>query len=147
MILEKIELKLNEAIKASNRELSDIYRMVKSALINAKIAKPDHTLSETDEIEIIRKEIKKRQQSAVMFREGNRPELAEKEEREVTILSEFVPAEMDDAQIESIVAEAIKSTGATSASDMGKVMGAAMPQLKGKADGGKISEIVRRLLS
>ena len=145
-ISEQIETKLVEAMKSGDHALTDTLRMAKSALVNAKIAKADHNMSESDEIEVIRKEIKKRIQSAQMYKDANRPELAAKEESEIKLLSEFVPEEMDDAQIETTVQEVITELGATSAQDMGRVMGSVMQQLKGKADGGKISAIVKRLL-
>lgn len=146
MISEQIETKLVAAMKSGDHTLTDIYRMVKSALINAKIAKSDHTLSETDEIDVIRKEIKKRAQSAEMYKDANRPNLAEKEELEIKLLSEFVPEEMGDDQIELVVQAVIAESNATSAQDLGKVMGLVMQKLKGKADGGKISAIAKRLL-
>jgi uncharacterized protein YqeY len=146
MISEQIEIKLIAAMKSGNHTLTDIYRMAKSALINAKIAKTEHELTESDEIDIIRKEIKKRAQSAEMYKDANRPELAAKEDLEIKLLSEFVPEEMGDAQIELVVQEVITEINASSAQDLGKVMGLAMQKLKGKADGGKISAIAKRLL-
>ncbi len=143
---DTINTQLVDAMKAGDQFKLDVLRMAKSALMNATIAKPDHQLSHEEEISTLQKEVKKRRESATMYKDGGRAELAEKEEKEATLLEQFLPAQMGDEEIEAAVKNAIASTGATSKQDMSKVMGAVMPALKGKADGGRISAIVQRLL-
>lgn len=137
---------MTEAMKTGDQFKLAVLRMLKSALTNASIAKESHQLTEIEEIEVVQKEIKKRKASAEMYKTGNRPELADKEEKEVEILETFLPAQMSDAEIETEVKTAIAQTGAATIQDTGKVMGMVMAKLRGKADGGKISELVRRQL-
>lgn len=146
-ILEQIEADLTDAIKNSDAMTVSVLRMAKTALMNAKIAKSDHNLSEADEIDVLRKENKKRQQSIEMFKQGGRQDLVEKEQSELKVTEKYLPAEMSDADIENVVTATIGQLQATTMADMGKVMGAVSGQLKGKADGSRISEIVRKHLS
>jgi uncharacterized protein YqeY len=146
-IFEQIEIDLVNAIKAGNTETVNVLRMTKTAIMNAKIAKTDHALSEPEEIEVLRKENKKRQQSIEMFKQGNRQDLVDKELSELKVTEKYMPAEISDAEIENVVNAAIAQTEATTMADMGKVMGIVAGQLKGKADGSRISEIVKNHLS
>jgi len=98
-------------------------------------------------MEVIAREAKKRKESITMFQQGNRPELANKETKELEILQTYLPAQMNEEEINTLVKEAISQTGASSIQDMGKVMGALMPKVKGKADGGVVSKMVKEELS
>lgn len=91
--------------------------------------------------------VKKRRESIELFLKGNRPELAEKEEGEIAVLSAYLPQGLSEAEVESLAREAVAAAGATSASDMGRVMKELMPKVAGRADGKLVSEVVRRLLS
>lgn len=145
-LLDTLSTQITESMKSGDKFQLDVLRMTKTALMNAEIAKDDHHLTETDEISVIQKEVKKRKDSAEMYTNGGRPELAEKEEKEAAFLMNYLPAQLSDAEIEQIVQSAITAVGATSKQDMGKVMGAVMPQLKGKAESARISSTVMRLL-
>ena len=91
--------------------------------------------------------VKRQRESIELFLKGNRPELAEKERAEIAVLSAYLPEGLSGAEIESLVREAIASAGAAYPSDMGRVMKELMPRMAGRADGKRVSEVVRRLLS
>jgi len=103
-------------------------------------------LTDDDVIGVLSKEAKQRRESAEEFRKGGRPELADKEAAEAAILAEYLPRQMSEAEIRSLVGEAVTATGASTAKDMGKVMGWLSPKTKGRADGRQVSEIVREAL-
>jgi uncharacterized protein YqeY len=95
---------------------------------------------------VLRRERKRRLEAAEQFRAGNRPELASKEESEAELIQGYLPAELDDAELDALIAEAIANTGANSPQDMGQVMKAAMPTVAGRADGKRVSARVRQAL-
>jgi len=105
------------------------------------------TLSEDEYAAILAKEVKTRRESVDAFRGGGREDLASKEEAEIAILSEYLPQQLTDAEIQALVDEAILTTGASSARDMGKVMGWLSPKTRGRADGKRVSELVVRSLA
>jgi uncharacterized protein YqeY len=105
------------------------------------------TLSEDEYAAILAKEVKTRRESVEAFRGGGREDLASKEEAEIAILSEYLPEQLTDAEIQALVDEAISTTGASSARDMGKVMGSLSPMTRGRADGKRVSELVARSLA
>ncbi|MFA6081965.1 MAG: GatB/YqeY domain-containing protein [Patescibacteria group bacterium] len=146
-LTDQINTKLTEAMKSQNAFELNTLRMLKSALMNASLVGTNHQLDAAAEIAVVQTEVKKRKQSIEMYHQGNRPELAEKEQKEIDFLMQFLPAQMSEDEVKAIVAKAIASTGAVGKQDMSKVMGAVMPQLKGKADGGMVSAIVNQLLS
>jgi uncharacterized protein YqeY len=95
---------------------------------------------------VLRRERKRRHESAGAFREGGRPELAEAEEAEAEIIEDYLPAEMSDEELRGIVAAAVVETGASSPKDMGQVMKAAMPRVAGRADGKRVSALAQEAL-
>jgi uncharacterized protein len=103
-------------------------------------------LTDDDVIGVLSKQAKQRRESAEEFRKGGRPELAAKEEAEAAIIVEYLPQQMSEAEIRSLVADAIAATGASLPKDMGKVMGWLSPRTKGRAEGRQVSEIVREAL-
>lgn len=121
-------------------------RLVKSALSYARIEKGSD-LTEDEVLLVISKEAKKRKESIEMAQKANREDIAAKEKEELDILKRYLPEEMDEAQVEAIISDVISQTGATSIKDRGKVMGAVMPKVRGKADGKLVSAIVERLLN
>jgi len=124
----------------------DVLRMVQNAAYT--IEKRDRrTLSDDDYAAVLAKEAKTRRESVEAFRAGNREDLAAKEEAEIAILAEFLPQQLSDAEIETLVADAIAATGASSGRDMGKVMGWLSPKTRGRADGKRVSELVARTLA
>jgi len=104
-------------------------------------------LAEEQVIDVISSEIKKRKDAIVLYQQGNRPELAEKEQKEIDILKKYLPEQLSGEELKKLVEESITSTGAKEMRDMGKVMADLNPKIKGKADGGEVSKIVKELLS
>lgn len=137
---------LNDAMKAAMKARDDLrlsaVRMVRSAIKNREIDQQKE-MDDQGVIDIISTLAKQRRESIRMYSEGNRPELAEKEEAELKILLGFLPAQMSLEEIEQLVSRIILETNAQGPKDMGKVMKAVTPLTAGKADGKKVSEIVR----
>jgi uncharacterized protein YqeY len=124
----------------------DVLRMVQnSAYLIEKRDK--RTLSEDDYAAVIAKEIKTHRESVEAFRGGGREDLASKEEAEIAILAEFLPQQLTEDEIRALVDEAVAATGASSARDMGKVMGWLAPKTRGRADGKQVSALVARALA
>jgi len=144
---ETLATQITESMKARDSFKTDTLRMLKGAVMNAGIAKADHTLSPEEEIEVVQREIKKRRQSIEMYTTGGRAELAEKEQQEIAILETYLPAQMSEEELCTIIAHAVEQTGAKTPQEMGKVMGMIMPQVKGKTDSSKVSELVKQALN
>ena len=146
-----LEKKLMEAIKTAMKEKNQqalaALRAVKSELILLKTSGSISELNETDENKILQKLVKQRKDSASIFSEQNREDLAIPELEQADIISQFLPKQMIGNEVEIVVAEIISKTGANSMKDMGKVMGLTNSQLAGKADGKTISGIVKKMLS
>jgi uncharacterized protein YqeY len=124
----------------------DVLRMVQNAAYS--IEKRDkRSLSDDDYAAVISKEVKTRRESVEAFRGGGREDLAAKEEAEIAILAEFLPQQLTEDEIRALVGEAVAATGASSARDMGKVMGWLSPKTRGRADGKRVSELVARALA
>jgi uncharacterized protein YqeY len=136
----QVRADVNAALKASERERAGALRLVLSEL--QKAAKE----GETDELAVLRRERKRRLDAAEQFRGGGRPELADKEESEAELIQGYLPAELDDSELQQIVADAIAETGASEPKDMGQVMKAAMARAQGRADGKRVSAQVREAL-
>ena len=146
MISDTITQKIGEAMKAKDEIRLSTLRMLSSALNYEKIDK-QHTLSEEEELEVVRREAKKRRDAIEAYKKACANERAEKEEKELAILQEYLPEQMPDSELEKKVKEAISQTGASSMADVGKVMGVVMAKVKGRAEGGRVSELVRKNLS
>jgi len=144
-LTDQVRAELTEAMKARDAEKTSTLRMLQSAFKYAQI-EAGHELSDDEALTVIRKSVKQRQDSIEQYTKGNRPELAEKERREMDLLKAYMPPELSDAEIESGLREIVASTGAQSKKDMGKVMKEATARYKGRVDGKKIQEIVSRLL-
>ena len=146
-----LEKKIMEAIKTAMKEKNQqalaALRAVKSELILLKTSGSLSELNETDENKILQKLVKQRKDSASIFSKQNREDLAVPELEQAEIISQFLPKQMSEYEVEIVVAEIINKTGANSMKDMGKVMGLINSQLAGKADGKTISGIVKKLLS
>lgn len=140
-IAERVKDDLTAAMKAGERERVATLRLVLSEL--QKAAKE----GDGDEVAVLRRERKRRQESARAFRDGGRPELAEGEEAEAVLIEAYLPAELDDAELERIVAAAVADTGASGPRDIGKVMPRVMEQVAGRADGRRVSSIVKTALN
>lgn len=145
MLKQQIKQDLIEAMKSKDKIKVSTLRLLNSSIKNVEIDRREE-LTEEEIGQIVSKEIKKRKEAIEEYKKGNRPELAEKEEKEAQILSKYMPEQMSEEEITKIVKKAIEDTGAESPKDMGKVMGKVMPQLKGKADGSLVNEVVTKLL-
>lgn len=146
MILERITEDIKQAMRDRQEIRLGTLRMVLSALRNETIAK-QHTLSEEEEIVLLQREAKKRKEASVQFFQGGRPELAQKEEQEWGIISAYLPEQMSDEDLDSIVKQMIESLGASSLADMGVVIGAVMKKVQGTADGSRVSARVKKVLA
>ena len=148
MGLEKIIMEaIKTAMKEKNQQALAALRAVKSELILLKTSGSLSELNETDENKILQKLVKQRKDSASIFSEQNREDLAIPELEQADIISRFLPKQMSENEVEIVVVEIISKTGANSMKDMGKVMGLTNSQLAGKADGKTISGIVKKMLS
>jgi uncharacterized protein YqeY len=145
-LIVRIEDELQQAMRARDRERTDTLRMTLASLRAAEkeLLRP---LKEDEELQVLQRERKRRSEAADAFREGGRPEQAEKEERELEVIEEFMPEPMSEEDIERIIDDAIAETGATSLRDLGRVMADVMPQVAGRADGSTVSQLVREKLA
>jgi len=144
-LTEQIRTELTAAMKARDAERLSTLRMLQSAF-KYQLIESGHELSDEEALTVIRKAVKQRLDSIEQYTKGNRPELAEKERREMELLKTWLPPELTDEEIEAGVREIVASTGAQSKKDMGKVMKEASAKYKGRVDGRKIQEIAGRLL-
>ena len=144
-LTEQVRAELTESMKARDAEKTSTLRMLQSAFKYAQI-EAGHELSDEEALAVIRKAVKQRQDSIEQYTKGGRPDLADKEKREMDLLKAYLPPELSEGEIEAGVREIVASTGAQSKKDMGKVMKEATARYKGRVDGKKIQEIVSRLL-
>ncbi|HXY80589.1 MAG TPA: GatB/YqeY domain-containing protein [Gaiellaceae bacterium] len=144
--IETIADELKEAMKARDAERRDALRLILNALKSSE-KELQRPLSEDEELQVLRRERKRRLEAAEAFRSGGREEQAQSEEREREILEEFMPEPLSEEEIEEIVDDAIAEVGATSMADLGRVMADVMPQIAGRADGSTVSQIVREKLA
>jgi len=150
-IKERIVADLTAAMKAKDAQRLGVVRMLKSRIMEAEVEQRsrkglDYVLADEECLAVIATYAKQRRDSIEAYRKGGKEDLATKEEAELAIIQQYLPAQMSEADVRVIVAAAIAETGATSAKDMGAVMKAAMPKLKGGADGAVVNRIVRELL-
>lgn len=145
---QKVMQKLKEAMKAKDTVALESLRAIKSAILIAQTengAKAE--LSEADELKLLQRLVKQRKDSAALYKEQNRNDLAQPELDQVVVIEQFLPEQLGEEELKGIIADIISQTGASSMKDMGKVMGLASQRLAGKADGKAISTVVKTLLS
>jgi len=141
-----MQAEIMAAMRSGDALRRDTLRMAGSAIYNAE--KRDRRTYSDDEVAgVLAREVKTRRESVDAFRKGGREDLAAKEEAEIGILSEFLPEQLSEADIATLVAEAITATGATTPKDLGKVMGWLAPRTKGRADGRIVSQMVGKALA
>jgi uncharacterized protein YqeY len=145
-ITERIQTDLTAAAKARDKERLAALRLVLDAL-NKEAKEARATLDEQREVAVLKRERKRRAEAAEAYRNGGRDELAASEEAEAAVIEEYLPAEISDDELEALVADAMSETGASSQKEMGKVMSAVMSKAGGRADGHRVSELVRSKLS
>ncbi|MDQ6606581.1 MAG: GatB/YqeY domain-containing protein [Actinomycetota bacterium] len=138
--IEQVRADMTSAMKAGEKQLAGALRLVLSELQKAAKDGSD------DELAVLRRERKRRLEAATQFRDGNRPELAEQEESEALVIERYLPAELDDGELDAIVAAAITETGASTPKEMGTVMKTVMSRSGGRADGKRASARVREAL-
>ncbi|MDE5970117.1 MAG: GatB/YqeY domain-containing protein [Muribaculaceae bacterium] len=147
-LFDKISADIMAAMKAKDRVRLEALRGVKKEFIEAKTAEgAGGVLTDENAIRIMTKMVKQRNESARIYRENNRPELAEPELAEAAVIEEYLPKQLTEAELEVELKKIIAETGATSPKEMGKVMGVATKALAGRADGRMISTMVKQLLS
>ena len=145
-LLETLNADMKQAMKDKNKEALSVIRMVKSTVMNEQISL-GHDLTPEEELTVLSREVKQRQDSLSEFEKGGREDLAAGIRSELTILAKYLPAQLTEEEIVAIVAAAIERTGATGPKDMGKVMGVVTPQIKGKADGKVVADLVKATLA
>ena len=148
-LTQRIDSDLKDAMRAKDANKLGVLRMLKSALKYAAIEKSgaEGELDDAEATQVIRKQVKQRQDSIESFEKGGRAELAEKEKSEVAILNEYLPAAMSAEELSRIVRETIAEVGATSKAQMGAVMKMLQTKVAGRADGKTLSQEVARQLS
>ncbi|MEJ7820881.1 MAG: GatB/YqeY domain-containing protein [Chitinophagaceae bacterium] len=145
---EKVMTNLKAAMLAKDEKSLRSLRAIKAAIINAKTSEgAGGVLKEEDEIKLLQKLVKQRKDSLEIFEKQNREDLSIKEKEEIEIIEKFLPKQISPDELKELISGIIKETGATSAADMGKVIGAANKQLAGKADGKTIAATVKDLLT
>ncbi len=143
---QQVMEQLKTAMKAKDTVALESLRAIKSALLLAQTS-GDGALSEDDEVKLVQKLVKQRRDSATIFSEQGREDLAEPELAQITVLEQFLPEQLTEEEIEKVVILSIAATGASGMKDMGKVMGMVSKELAGQADGKTISNIVKKKLS
>ena len=147
---KQIEQKLNEALKAKDKNIYPTLRLVVSAIKDAEIAsrtKDQKEMSDSDLTAILKKMIKQRNESCEVYKKAGRNELLKNETKEIEVISAFLPKQLSEEETKKICEEAIKSSGASSMKDMGKVMGVLKAKHAGTLDFSKVSSIIKKLLN
>ena len=144
-IRERLEEDIRNAMRSRSQQRLEALRFLKSAINRVEIDRRV-TLDDEGITEVIVRQVKDRRDSIRMFREGNRQDLVEKETADLIVLEEYMPPQLDEAELLVLVEETIRQVGAETIRDKGKVMGRLMPQVQGKADGQQVNAIVTRLL-
>ena len=145
-LVNRLEGEVKEAMLARDAPRRDALRLILNSLRSAEkdLQRP---LSAEEELQVLQRERKRRNEAAEAFRAGGREEQAKQEEAELAVLEEFMPSPLTEEEIEEIVDDAIAEVGATSMADLGRVMADVMPQVAGRADGSVVSQIVREKLA
>ncbi len=146
VLKEKIEEDLKNAQKEKNELAVSVLRMLRAAILNAEIASMRKEFSDDDVIKVINSEVKKHKDSIAEYERGGRADLADKEKKEMEILTKYLPAELSEEELRKIVEEKIRELGASGPGDFGKVMGAVMKAVGGRAGGDRVSGMVREVL-
>jgi hypothetical protein len=143
---EQLNEAMKTAMKARNSLRLNAIRLIRTAIKNREIDER-RELDDQEVIGVLSTLVKQRKESALVYREGGRPELAEKEEQEQAIIQEFLPTQLDEEELRAIIESAVSETGAASMKDMGKVMKVVTGKTLGRADGRLVSELVKARLS
>ena len=142
---EQITNDMKEAMKAGAKERLAVIRLILAA-VKQKEVDERITLDDAQMLAVLEKMLKQRRESVTQFLQGNRKDLADKEEAEIKVIQAYMPAQLSEAELDKLVAEAVAQSGATSVKDMGKVMGMLKPRVAGKADMGAVSAKIKAKL-
>lgn len=146
-LMERLQADMVKAMKEKDADTLSTLRMLKSALMEAKTAKPkEATLSTDEEIEVLQRYVKKRRETIEINAKHGRADLNPAEEREIAVTQRYLPEAVSEEALAEIVKQAVASTGAAGPKDMGKVIGAVMAQVKGRAEGSAVSRLVKQAL-
>ena len=143
---DRIQTDITAAMRGGDALRRDVLRMAANAAYTVE-KKNQRPLTEDEYTAVLTREVKTRRESVEAYTQGGRDDLAAKEQAEIDILSEYLPESLDESEVDALVAEAIAATGASSARDLGKVMGWLGPRTRGRADGRRLSELVSSRLS
>lgn len=144
-LLEQLTADMKTAMKAKDKVTLGVVRMVKSSVSNEQI-KLGHDLTADEELAVLSRELKQRVEEMESYKAADRADLAEEIQGQIDVLKSYMPAQMSEEEVVAVVKETIAEVGATSKADLGKVMGALMPKVKGKADGKLVNQTVQTLL-
>jgi len=145
-LLERLTADLKESLRQGDKLRSSVIRLAKAAIHNAEIAK-GRPLEEGEVLEVLSRQVKQRRESITEFEKAGREDLLSKEKAELSILLEYLPQQLSREEIAAAVRQVIQEVGAQGPRDKGRVMGKLMPQLRGKAEGRLVSEVVDELLA
>lgn len=146
-ILERLQGDITTAMKARDPDTLSTLRMLKTALMEAKTKKPrDASLTSEEEVEVLQRYVKKRRETMEELRKVGREDLVANEEREIAVTMRYLPQMLGEDELRAIVREVVAATGAAGPKEMGKVIGAVMARVKGKAEGGTVSKLVKEAL-
>ena len=143
---ERITEDMKAAMRASDKERLSTIRMVQAAIKQREVDERI-TLDDAQVIAVLEKMVKQRKESITQFEQGGRPDLADKEKAEIALLTNYLPAQLSEAEVDALIKEAIAASGAASVKDMGKVMGLVKAQAAGRADMGAVSARIKAALS
>ncbi|MBM7584728.1 uncharacterized protein YqeY [Bacillus pakistanensis] len=146
-LLDRLNNDMKQAMKNKEKAKLSVIRMVKAALQNEAIKLGKQELTEDEELTVLSREVKQRKDSLQEFTDAGREDLADKIRTELTYVDIYMPKQLSEEEVSAIVQETIAEVGASSKADMGKVMGAIMPKVKGKADGALVNKLVQHHLS
>lgn len=144
---EKINNDMKTALKAGDKKRLETLRSLRAMILEFQKSGKNEELTDEKAMELLNKAAKNRKDSISMYLQAGRTELAENEKQELEIIQEYLPAQLSEEELNTIILSIIKKTEAKEISDMGKVMGVAMKEVKGKADGSAVQQVVRKLLS
>ena len=145
-LIVRIQEELSKAMRERDAERRDTLRLILSTLQSAQ-KELQRELQEQEELQVLQRERKRRSEAAEAFRTGGAEDRAEQEDRELAVIEEFMPEQLSEEELESIIDDVLAECGATSMRDLGRVMADVMPQVAGRADGGQVSQLVREKLA
>lgn len=144
-LLDTLQKDMIKAMKAHDKDTLEVVRMLKASVKNEQIEK-GHDLSKDEEIAVLNREDKQRKDSLADFKKAGRDDLIQKTEKELKVVESYMPAQMSEDEVKAVIAQVIKDVDAKSMKDFGKVMGASMKKLNGRADGKVVNQTVKAML-